>query len=93
MRPLRWDLPEREIPKRPYRDSVILYGGLAVAVIVLTAATGGPLLPGDSQGKGGLLGVLSKLGALTVAAIVFVLATAFSWWRWRVRLRRQAEKQ
>jgi Flp pilus assembly protein TadB len=76
MRRLRWDFPEREIPKRPYRDSAIFYAVLAVFVVVLAAATGG--------------GVVK---AVIFAAAAFVLATTFSWWRWRVRLRRQAEKQ
>ena len=76
MRRLRWDFPEREIPKRPYRDSAIFYAVLAVLVVVLAVATGG--------------GVVR---AIVFASVAFVLATAFSWWRWRTRLRRQAEKQ
>ena len=76
MRRLRWDFPEREIPKRPYRDSAIVYAALAALVVVIAVATGG--------------GVVR---AIVVAAAVFVLATGFSWWRWRSRMRRQAEKQ
>jgi hypothetical protein len=34
----------RQIPKRPYRDSVLLYGGLAAVIVVVAAATGGDLL-------------------------------------------------
>jgi hypothetical protein len=93
MRRLRWAGGKREVPTHPYRDSAVIYGFFAVVLVVLTAATGGPLLPGDDQGKHGLLGLLSELGALTVAAIMFVLATGFSWWRWRVRLRTQDESR
>jgi Flp pilus assembly protein TadB len=31
--------------------------------------------------------------ALIVGAAAFVLATGYSWWRWRARLRRLEEKQ
>ena len=34
----------RRIPKRPYRDSAILYGVLAVAVVLFSAVTGGDLV-------------------------------------------------
>ena len=76
MRRLRWNFPEREIPKRPYRDSAIFYAVLAMLVVVLAFATGGDV------GR-----------AVVFAAAAFVLATAFAWWRWRIRLKRQAEKQ
>jgi Flp pilus assembly protein TadB len=35
---------ERRIPKRPYRDSAILYGALAVVIVVVAVATGGSLV-------------------------------------------------
>ncbi len=76
---------EERIPNHPYRDSALVYGGLAVVLIVFTAATGGPLLPKDSSG-GGLLGAIGRFGALTLACVFFVVATAFSWWKWRARL-------
>ena len=85
MKRLRWE-PGNPATKSPYRDSALLYGAFAVVLVVLTAATGGPLLPGDSQGKGGLLGVLSSVGAIMLGVIVFVVATGFSWWRLRGRL-------
>ena len=34
----------RPIPKRPYRDSAILYGALAAAIVVFAAITGGSLI-------------------------------------------------
>jgi len=40
---LRWDTPDRTrpMPKHPYRDSALVYGGLAVLVVVIAVATGG----------------------------------------------------
>jgi membrane protein implicated in regulation of membrane protease activity len=42
---LRWDSPvadrDRPIPKHPYRDTAILYGVLAVLVVVIAWTTGG----------------------------------------------------
>ncbi len=42
-RPLDAGLP---VPKRPYRDSVIVYGVFAVIIVVVAYATGGNLLRG-----------------------------------------------
>jgi hypothetical protein len=58
---------------------------LAVVIVIVTAATGGSLLPGDTD-KHFVLGALDRLGALLVAAGFFVVATAFSWWQWRERI-------
>ena len=42
MKRLRWDAPtERTLPKRPYRDTVLVYGGMAVLVVVIALVTGG----------------------------------------------------
>jgi hypothetical protein len=40
---LRWDSHDhtRPLPKHPYRDSAVLYGVLAILVVVIAAATGG----------------------------------------------------
>ncbi|PWU19465.1 MAG: hypothetical protein C5B48_13505 [Candidatus Rokuibacteriota bacterium] len=65
---------KRKLPRRPYRDSAIVYAVLAGVVVVLAVATGGNLVR-----------------AVIAAAAAFVLATAFSWWRWRARLRREEE--
>jgi uncharacterized protein involved in response to NO len=64
----------RPIPKRPYRDSAILYGVLAVAVVVFAAVTGGDLVR-----------------AVLVAVGFFVLANAWSWYRWRARQREERQ--
>jgi nicotinamide riboside transporter PnuC len=63
------------LPKRPYRDSVVLYAVLGVVIVVVSWATGG------------------DLGRALVVATAFVLvATAWSWWRFRQRLEREARR-
>ena len=47
MRRLRWDAsdaPERKLPKRPYRDSAILYAVLASVVVIVSVVTGGDVV-------------------------------------------------
>ena len=43
-RRLRWEQPPRtSIPKHPYRDTLLVYAGMAVLVVVIALATGGGL--------------------------------------------------
>ncbi len=58
----------RPLPKRPYRDSVVLNIVLAALIVLISWATGGAL------GR-----------AFVFAALYFVIATAWSWWRLRQR--------
>lgn len=46
MKRLRWDSLDRgrPVPKHPYRDTAILYGVLAVLVVVIAWATGGDVV-------------------------------------------------
>jgi uncharacterized membrane protein len=67
--------------RHPYRDSAIFNGVLAAIIIVVTAATGGNLFPGDVESKRGVLKAIGEIGAIPIAAAFFVLATAFNWWR------------
>ncbi|HJQ50792.1 MAG TPA: hypothetical protein VJ838_09790 [Gaiellaceae bacterium] len=90
-RRLRWD--ESAPPsKHPYRDSAIFYAFLAIMIVVVTAVTNGNLLPGDVDGKAGILRWIGRVGAVPVAAIFFVVATAFSWWRLRDRMATEADQ-
>jgi Flp pilus assembly protein TadB len=59
------------VPKRPYRDSLLLHLVLAVLIVLISWLTGGD--PGR---------------AFAFAVAYFVLATAWSWWRFRQRLGR-----
>jgi hypothetical protein len=44
-RRLRWDAPaRRSIPKHPYRDTALVYGGMAIVVVLIAWATGGGLM-------------------------------------------------
>jgi Flp pilus assembly protein TadB len=74
-RRLQWQLPETPPPKHPYRDTLLVYAGLAVIVVLVAWATGGRV------GK-----------AAIVAAVVFVLASAWSVYRWRVKLQEAARR-
>ena len=63
---------EQPVPKRPYRDSAVFNGVLALVIVVVAIATGGAVER-----------------ALLFAAAFFLLATAWSWWRFRARLREE----
>jgi hypothetical protein len=85
MRWLRWERPEQQPLRHPYRDAAIFYGILAGLIVLVTALTHGNLLPGEVENKGGILRLIAEFGAIPVAAVFFVVATGFSWWRWRVK--------
>jgi membrane protein implicated in regulation of membrane protease activity len=63
------------VPKRPYRDTVIVYGVFAAIIVGVAALTGGDLKK-----------------AVAVAVAFFVIATAWSWWRFRERLARESKR-
>lgn len=87
-RPRRRPLvPELPVPKRPLRDSVVFYGVLSLLLVLFAWLTGGRLLPGDIGKRE------PELGAVLVAVVFFVVATAWSWWRFRVRLEREAREE
>ena len=71
------DLP---LPKRPFRDSAVFYAVLALLLVLVAWLTGGRLLPGEIVKRP------PELGAVLVAVVFFVLATAWSWWRFRARI-------
>ena len=43
MKRLRWEAPtdERPLPKHPYRDTALVYGGMSAIVVVVAGLTGG----------------------------------------------------
>ena len=58
------------MPKRPFRDSAIMYGVLSVAIVLVAWLTGGGLVR-----------------AVLVAAAFFIVATGWTWYRFRERIR------
>jgi len=76
MKKLRWQMPDRQVPKHPYRDSVIVYAVLAGIVVLVVVLTGGSLER-----------------AILIAGVAFVIATVYSWWRWREKLKAQERER
>ncbi len=75
-RQLRWEHDEPKIPKRPYRDSAIVYAALAGVIVAIALLTGGSIPK-----------------AVLIAVFFFFVATAWSWSRWRRRVREEARRQ
>ena len=77
MRPrvLRWDLPETPPPKRPFRDSLILYFVFSAIIVGVAWLTHGDVRR-----------------AATIAVGFFVVATVWSWWKWKQRLDRDRRR-
>jgi hypothetical protein len=61
------------LPKRPYRDAALVYGGMGVAIFLFAWLTGGALAK-----------------AVLIAVAFTVLATGWSWFRFRQRLQTEA---
>ena len=76
MKKRRWQMPDRQVPKHPYRDSVIVYAVLAGIVVLVAVLTGGSLER-----------------AILIAGVAFVIATVYSWWRWREKLKAQERER
>jgi membrane protein DedA with SNARE-associated domain len=79
-------VPQTPMPKRPFRDTAIFYGALSLIFVVVVWATGGAVLPrwDDDQ---------REIGGLTIAILFFLVATAYSWWRFRQRIRLEEERE
>ena len=69
------------MPKRPFRDSAIFYGALSCAIVLFGWLTGRQLLPSTAGSK-------LEPGALGIAAGFFVIATGYTWWRFRQQIAR-----
>ncbi len=73
---LNWPVEETKPIKHPYRDTMIVYGALAIVIVVIAAATG------SDVGKAVVIAAL-----FYVAATAWSLAS----WRRRLRKRRSAD--
>jgi hypothetical protein len=72
-RRLQWGVPEAPPPKHPYRDTLIVYGGLAILIVLVAWLSGGAVAK-----------------AAAIAVFFFVVASGWSLYRWRSRLRAEA---
>ena len=74
------------LPKRPFRDSAIFYGVLSVLFVLVVWATGGALLPRwDDQQR--------EVGGLLIEMLFFLVATGYSWWRFRQRIEEEEQSE
>jgi membrane protein implicated in regulation of membrane protease activity len=75
MKRLRWEAQTaRSTPKRPYRDTLLVYGGMAVVIVVFALLTGG-----------GIVRALVIAGAFFVVATLW----SWRNWRNRLRAERR----
>ena len=97
------------LPKRPYRDSAIFYGVLAVLLVLIAAVTGAAILPKiaaavtgaailpkiEDEAHDGIFGIRTRIvfGALPIALGCFVIATGTAWWSVRRRIEREQQAQ
>ena len=74
------------LPKRPFRDSAVFYGVLSVLFVLVVWATGGAVLPrwDDEQ---------REVGGLLIAILFFIIATAYSWWRFQQRIEEEEQSE
>jgi membrane protein implicated in regulation of membrane protease activity len=70
VRERRWTLPPEPVPKRPYRDTALVFGGMAVAIVLVAWATGGEL---------------RKAVLIAAAFFVAATAWGWRRWRERIR--------
>jgi hypothetical protein len=84
LKPMKIRLEPGVLPKRPYRDSALLYGAFAVVFVVIVWATNGAVLPRFHPRTDGWPHFV--VGALPIAVACFVIATGYSWWRIRQQL-------
>jgi hypothetical protein len=83
---------ERPLPKRPFRDSAIVYAVLAVLFVIIAGVTGAAILPRiEDHAHDAALGIRTRIvfGALLIALACFVVATAHAWWSFRRRIERE----
>ena len=74
------------LPKRPFRDSAIFYGVLSVLFVLVVWATGGAVLPRWDEHP-------REIGGLLIAIMFFLVATGYSWWRFKLRIEEEERSE
>lgn len=79
MKRLRWESPteQRTLPKRPYRDTALVYGGMSIVVVVFALLTGGDV---------------SKAILVAVSFFVVATLWTWRNWRNRLRAERTRDR-
>jgi hypothetical protein len=79
-RRLRWDLPglHDTTPKHPYRDTLLVYGGASVLIVVIATLTGGSF---------------GRAVAYAAAFFVIATLWSFRNWRNRLRAEEREREQ
>ena len=80
MKRLRWEseTAERPLPKHPYRDTALVYGGMAVVVILIALLTGGDTI---------------KALLVAVSFFVVATLWTWRNWRNRLRAQRKRDRR
>ena len=66
----RWTPPPEPTPQRPYRDTALVFGGMAVAIVLVAWATGGDLV---------------RAAVIAALFFLFATAWGWRRWRERLR--------
>jgi membrane protein DedA with SNARE-associated domain len=74
------------VPKRPFRDSAIFYGVLSILFVLVVWATGGAVLPRWDEEQ-------REVGGLLIAILFFLVATGYSWWRFKQRIEEEEQSE
>jgi membrane protein implicated in regulation of membrane protease activity len=77
---LRWESPteERSLPKHPYRDTALVYGGMSIVVVLVALLTGGDM---------------GKAILIAVSFFVVATLWTWRNWRNRLRAQRARNRQ
>ena len=78
MRQRRWTPPPEPPPKHPYRDTALVFGGMAAAIVLVAWATGGDLV---------------KAVLVAAAFFVAATAWGWHRWRKRLRSAPESERE
>ena len=80
MKRLRWEsaTEQRRLPKHPYRDTALVYGGMSIVVVLVALLTGGDM---------------SKAILIAGSFFVVATLWTWRNWRNRLRVQRQRDRK